>query len=32
MFKQGICLPTGPCVSDKDVKYIVETIKNAIIA
>lgn len=32
MFKQGMCLPTGPCVSDDDVKYIVETIKRAIVA
>jgi len=31
MFKVGMCLPTGPCVSDEDVRYIVETIKSAII-
>jgi len=30
IFKKGMCLPTGPCVSDDDVKYIVETIKSAI--
>lgn len=31
MFKIGMCLPAGPCVSDDDVKYIVDTIKSAII-
>ena len=31
MFKVGMCLPAGPYVSDEDVKYIVETIKSAII-
>ena len=30
VFKVGMCLPTGPCVTDEDVRYIVETIKNAI--
>ena len=30
IFKMGMCLPAGPCVSDDDVKYIVETIKGAI--
>ncbi len=29
-FKVGMCLPAGPYVSDDDVRYIVETIKNAI--
>ena len=32
IFKVGMCLPAGPYVSDEDVKYIVETIKNAIIS
>ena len=32
IFKVGMCLPAGPYVSDDDVKYIVETIKNAIVA
>ena len=32
IFKVGMCLPAGPYVSDEDVKYIVETIKSAIIA
>ena len=31
VFKVGMCLPAGPYVNDEDVKYIVETIKNAII-
>ena len=31
IFKIGMCLPAGPYVTDDDVKYIVETIKNAII-
>lgn len=31
MFKVGMCLPAGPYVSDEDVKYIVDTIKNAIV-
>ena len=30
VFKVGMCLPAGPYVTDEDVKYIVETIKNAI--
>ncbi len=30
LFKVGICLPAGPYVTDDDVRYIVETIKNAI--
>ena len=28
IFKVGMCLPAGPYVSDEDVRYIVETIKN----
>ena len=31
LFKVGMCLPAGPYVSDDDVKYIVETIKSAIV-
>ncbi len=31
LFKMGLCLPSGPCVSDEDVEYIVTCIKNAII-
>ena len=30
VFKVGMCLPAGPYVSDEDVKYIVEKIKEAI--
>ena len=31
LFKVGMCLPAGPYVTDDDVRYIVETIKNAIL-
>ena len=31
MFKVGMCLPSGPCVSDDDIRYIVDTIKNSIV-
>lgn len=31
VFKVGMCLPAGPCVSDEDVKYIVEIIREAIV-
>ena len=31
IFKRGLCLPSGPCVSDEDVIYIVEKIKESII-
>ena len=30
LFKVGMCLPSGPCVTDEDVKYIVDKIKEAI--
>ena len=30
IFKVGMCLPAGPCVSDDDVRYIVDCIKEAI--
>ncbi len=30
LFKVGMCLPAGPYVSDDDVRYIVECIKEAI--
>lgn len=30
LFKVGMCLPSGPMVSDEDVAYIIETIKKAI--
>ena len=31
IFKVGFCLPAGPCVTDEDVRYIVECIKEAIV-
>ncbi len=31
LFKVGMCVPSGPCVSEDEVRYIVETIKNAIV-
>ena len=31
IFKVGMCLPAGPYVSDEDVRYIVKTIKDAIV-
>lgn len=30
LFKSGLCLPSGPCVSDEDVEWIVETIKSSL--
>ena len=30
MFKRGLCLPSGPMVTDEDIAYIIESIKNAI--
>jgi len=30
VFKVGMCLPAGPCVTDDDVRYIVDSIKAAI--
>lgn len=30
-FKVGLCVPSGPCVSEEEVRYIVDTIKSAII-
>lgn len=30
LFKKGMCLPSGPCVTDDDVRYIIDCIKNAI--
>lgn len=31
IFKRGLCLPSGPMVTDDDVVYIIENIKNAIL-
>ena len=32
IFRKGMCLPAGPYVTDEDVRYIVDTIKKAIVA
>ena len=31
LFKKGLCLPSGPCVSDEDVRYIVKNIVENLI-
>ena len=31
IFKVAMCLPAGPCVSEDEIEYIVDTIKSAII-
>lgn len=31
LFKTGLCLPSGPCVTDEDIHYIIEEIKKAIL-
>ena len=31
LFKKGLCLPSGPCVTDDDVRYIVKCIIESII-
>jgi dTDP-4-amino-4,6-dideoxygalactose transaminase len=31
LFKVGMCLPSGPMVTDDDLAYIVESIKEAIL-
>jgi len=31
LFKVGLCVPSGPCVSEADVKYIVDTIRENIL-
>ena len=30
-FKVGLCVPSGPCVTEEQVRYIVDTIKSAIV-
>ena len=30
IFKVGVCLPPGPMVTDDDVRYIVESIKEGV--
>lgn len=31
LFKKGLCLPSGPCVSDDDVRYIVKCIVDSLV-
>ncbi len=31
LFKKGLCLPSGPCVTEDDVKRIIDTIVNSIV-
>ena len=31
IFKVGFCLPAGPYVTDEDVQYIVDCIKEAMV-
>ena len=31
LFKVGLCLPSGPCVSDENVKFIIKCIKDALV-
>jgi len=31
MFKRGLCLPSGPMVTDEDVAYIIDNIRKAIL-
>lgn len=31
LFKKGLCLPSGPCVTDDDCRRIIETIKGSIL-
>lgn len=30
LFKRGLCLPSGPCVSDEEVNFIIDSIKGLI--
>lgn len=31
LFKKGLCLPSGPCVTDEEARYIVERIQKLIV-
>lgn len=31
LFKRGLCLPSGPCVTEEEVRYIVDRIKGVLI-
>lgn len=30
LFRKGVCLPAGPCVTDEDVRFIVSTIQSSV--
>jgi dTDP-4-amino-4,6-dideoxygalactose transaminase len=30
LFQQGLCLPSGPCVTDEDVQYVVDSIMECL--
>ena len=30
LFKKGLCLPSGPCVTDEQVNYIINSIKSLV--
>ena len=31
LFKVGLCLPSGPCVTDEDARYIVDGIRSLLL-
>jgi len=31
LFKKGLCLPSGPMISDEDAKFIIESIRKSIV-
>ena len=31
LFQKGLCLPSGPCVTDEDVELIVKTLKESVV-
>ena len=31
LFQKGLCLPSGPCVTDEDVELIVKTVKESVV-
>ena len=31
LFRKGLCLPSGPCVSDEDVRYIVQVLQEQLL-
>jgi len=30
LFHQGLCLPSGPCVTDEEVQYVVDSIMECL--